>query len=146
MSRIRTQSAPTPPTLGLICGGLLVGLTAGWLAAELTGGPTKRRLKRLITAAPTAANHPGRLRKALDAVRAVLASDDTLADLDLQPGSAAAGRIELRGWVPNRRLRTRAIRLARTATDLEIVDHLRVVGEDDPPKMADAASLEGATL
>jgi hypothetical protein len=108
--------------------GSSLGLAAGYLAAELaaplkTGGPRRRS---------SVSRRPPTGTSLADLARASLAEDPALRDLGIEALPASAGVVELHGWVPDRRVRTRAGRVvAAVAAIREVVNCLLVRGEDD---------------
>lgn len=114
--------------------GFVVGAAAGWLLGEMTGGVSRARVSSYLTARKQpdpAAEEPATPRAK---VEAALAADPELRELSLTVIPAGRAAVELRGWVPSRRARARATRVASgAAAPIRLVDSLLVRGEDDRP-------------
>ena len=124
--------------------GAAVGLAAGFATSEWLGPMDRTRakatLRSLAGGAPDAAPPPGS-STALRAVAVALAQDPELTELDLTVVTAGRGAVELHGWVPSRRLRARAARLAAAAPGIDsLLNCLLVHGEDD----TDRPALDGS--
>jgi hypothetical protein len=127
---------PAPPpghrnTPTWVAAGFALGALAGWLLGEWTGGLSRERITGFVSRRrpETAAGPTPRER-----VRTALQADPDLRDLGLHTIPAGRTAIELHGWVPSRRLRARATRLAATAAGTtRLIDCLLVRGEDDRP-------------
>ena len=115
--------------------GAAVGLAAGFAASEWLGPLDRKRaraaFRSLAGGATDAAPAPSG-STALRAVAVALAQDPELAGLELAVVTAGRGAVELHGWVPSRRLRARAARLAAAAPGIDsLLNCLLVRGEDD---------------
>jgi len=65
-------------------------------------------------------------------ILSVLQAETELAGLQFSLVPSAGGGLELRGWVPSRAVRSRALRLAHAAAGgLPVLDRILVRGEDD---------------
>ncbi len=123
--------------------GAVVGVAAGFAAAEWLGPAAKRRAR----AAGGEDGDDGlpalRPGEATRAARLTLGADPDLAPLDLEVLAAGPGIVELHGWVPERRLRARAVRLlAGTPGIHTVINCLLVHGEDDAElSLSDATDL-----
>lgn len=125
---------PDRSTPAWVVGGFALGALAGWVIAEWTGGVSRERVSGLVDRWRRDPPDPDAPASPRDRVRAALDTDPDLRALDL--GLIPAGRmaLELHGWVPSRRLRSRATRLAATAAGaIRLIDCLLVRGEDDRP-------------
>ena len=122
--------------------GAAVGLAAGFAASQWLGPMDRKRARERLWSLAGGARAVKRGvsgSTALRAVRVVLAQDPELADLELDVVVAGRGMVELHGWVPSRRLRARAARLAASAPGIDsLLNCLLVRGEDD----ADAPALD----
>ena len=117
--------------------GIVGGLwAAGWLG-RITGGRLVDEVRAVRT--PTGASAVA----LAEAVRRALQADPALALLDLRTVAVTRGTVELTGWVPDRRTRTLAVRVASQVDGLaDLINSLLVQGEDNvgaPPEL----SLEG---
>ena len=126
----------------------VVGAVAGWMLGEKTGGVSRARVRSYLHARKASRPDPDAPASPRGRVRAALDGDPELALLDVIVIPAGRSAVELHGWVPSRRLRARATRLAATAAaPLRLVDSLLVRGEDDRPAGEDdrpATSLQTA--
>ena len=115
--------------------GAAVGLAAGFAASEWLGPMDRRRAGeelRALTRGEPAALPPQSGSRTSRAVGVALAQDPELSDLGVTVVSAGRGTVELHGWVPTRRLRARAARIAAGASGVaSILNCLLVRGEDD---------------
>ena len=79
----------------------------------------------------------------MDQARAVLDDDLMLRDCGLDVIPVGPGRIELHGWVADRRSRARAARLVGDAVRADaIINCLLVHGEDDLPDSRDESDAD----
>ncbi len=109
--------------------GAAVGLAAGFAASEWLGPMDRKRARATL---PSLAGGATSGSTALRAVAVALAQDPELAGLELAVVTAGRGAVELHGWVPSRRLRARAARLAAAAPGIDsLLNCLLVRGEDD---------------
>jgi len=111
--------------------GFGTGLAAGFLLGEVFGGGGTARVGRLVGGLK---RRPSAERPAdrASTILAVLEAEPELAGLRFSLVPAARGGLELRGWVPSRAARSRALRLAHAASGgLPLLDRLLVRGEDD---------------
>lgn len=114
--------------------GVVLGFVTGeWLGGGRTSAaPSPSRASRGRPFSPISGPHA-----AIRAAYSVLEKDESLRTLGLEPVGVSRGVIELHGWVPNRALRARAVRLVRAAPDIDrLIDCLLVHGEDDAPNSA----------
>jgi hypothetical protein len=128
--------------------GFIAGAVAGWLLGETTGGVSKVRVTGYFGAlrrprpAPEAGTTPR------ERIRLALEADPELGPLSLHLVPAGKSAVELHGWVPSRRHRARAMRLAVAAAgEARLIDCLLVRGEDDRPARDNgdgAATLQSA--
>lgn len=133
MRRLSVRRSHETGTLGSLLAGLSLGFVAGFLLRGVTGGVDRQRLETLrheITGTyPT--GRPG-VRVAVATVRAALAREAALRDIEFEVVPVRAGHVELHGWVPTRAARARAMRVALAAAPgLEVTNRLTVLGEDD---------------
>lgn len=132
MARIAVRRAAansTPPAAGTILLGLGLGVLLGFLLGELGGPVAARAIKRRGrgTADP---QHP--VSELVRRAQSVLDDDVVLHDCHLQVLAVGRGRIELHGWVSDRRSRARAAHLVGDAVQADaIINCLQVHGEDD---------------
>ncbi|HEY4322039.1 MAG TPA: hypothetical protein VGM77_12795 [Gemmatimonadales bacterium] len=132
-----SESGPWPLLLGLS-----LGVAAGFLLGELVGPLASRA----VHDRPIAGRGPraSQVRQLVAAAQAALDDDLMLRDCHLRVIPIGPGRIELHGWVADRRSRGRAGRLVGDAVHADaIVNCLQVRGEDDiPPSHDDDTSDE----
>lgn len=137
-------------TLGWATVGVGLGFLAGFVLSEVVGGVNSARIRRAVVrlggagrrARATAPSGASRVREAL-------ASRSELIGLDLQVLRVGRSGIELHGWVPARRLRALAHRVAIDAAHGEVLvtNCILVRGEDDmtgPRELDPADTLETA--
>ena len=143
MARIIVRRAPLnqPPIPGgAVILGLGLGVAAGFVLGELLGPAPGRVLTGAMR--PAAASDPS-LRILVEQARAVLEGDLMLRDCGLDVIPIGQGRIELHGWVADRRSRARAARLVGDAVRAEaIINCLLVHGEDDLPDTRDESDAD----
>jgi hypothetical protein len=124
--------------------GLGVGIVAGFALAETVGRVDRKRVARAVDRlgkipppAPLSAD------RAAQAAAVALARTPGLADLELEVRALGPGRVELLGWVPDRKRRALA---ERTVGELEgmtgVVNRILVEHEDSDAPVA-ALALEG---
>ena len=125
--------------------GLGVGLLAGFALAEAVGSVDRERMQRAVRRLGTdpAPAPLSTAASAREAARA-LAASAPLADLEIEVRPFAPGRVELLGWVPDRRRRALA---ERTVTAIDgitaVVNRLLVDQEDsDAPVGGDRGYAE----
>ncbi len=140
MKRERLTSSEA---LGWSLVGFGAGIVGGLWAAGRLGRVTRGRLTDEVRAVRTPA---GASAMALaEAVRQALQADPTLAPHGLSAVAVTRGTVELTGWVPDRRTRAHAVRVASLVPGLaDLINSILVQGEDNvgaPP----ALSLEGRT-
>lgn len=113
--------------MAMILLGLGLGVGVGFLLGEVAGPVAERVVRR-----GTAAARPGPVSRLVAAAQAVLDDDVVLRECRLQVLAVGPGRIELHGWVPDRRSRARAAHLIGDAVTADaIINCLQVRGEDD---------------
>ena len=129
MARIAVRRAgdiAPPPAAGTVLLGLGVGIVLGFVLGEFAGPAASRALRRRPDAddgAPPSLAH---------AAQSVLDDDVRLRDCGLKVIAVGRKRIELHGWVPDRRSRARAAHLVGDAVSSDaIINCLLVRGEDD---------------
>jgi hypothetical protein len=111
--------------------GFGAGLAAGFVLGEVFGGGGSQRIGRLVGGLRRKPV-PERPSDRATTILAVLEAEPELSGLRFSLVPAAGGGLELRGWVPTRAARSRAMRLAHAASGgLAILDRLLVRGEDD---------------
>ena len=140
MKRERLTSSEA---LGWSLVGFGAGIVGGLWAAGRLGRVTRGRLTDEVRAVRTPA---GASAMALaEAVRQALQADPTLAPHGLSAVAVTRGTVELTGWVPDRRTRAHAVRVASLVPGLsDLINSILVQGEDNvgAPR---ALSLEGRT-
>ncbi len=134
---MKRERLSTAETLGWSVVGFGAGLVGGLWAAGWLGRVTRSRLSDGMRASRTPA---GRSPVALaETVHRALMADPALAPHDLRPVAVTRGTVELTGWVPDRRTRARAVRLAAQVPGLDdLINSILVHGEDDfgaPPAL-----------
>ncbi len=117
---------PSPPFLA-IAAGLGLGAALGVVLGELAGPVATRALKG--EARPVVRRSS--VAELVYRAQAVLDGDLPLRECHLHVVPVGRNRIELHGWVPDRRARTRAARLVADAVDAAVTNCVRVVGEDE---------------
>lgn len=127
---------PSRPPIGpWVVLGFGAGLAAGFLLGEVFGGGAPARVGRLVRGLKRKPA-PERPSARATTILSVLEAEPELTGLRFSLVPAARGGLELRGWVPSRALRSRALRLAHAASGgLTILDRLLVRGEDDAPNL-----------
>ncbi len=138
MKRERLTSSEA---LGWSMVGFGAGIVGGLWAAGWLGRVTRGRLADEVRAVRAPA---GASAVALaETVRQALQADPALAPHGLNAVAVTRGTVELTGWVPDRRSRAHAVRVASQVPGLaDLINSLLVHGEDNvgtPP----ALSLEG---
>ena len=119
--------------------GLGVGLLAGFVLAEAVGAVDQRRVARAVArlgADPAPAPLPP--ERAARAAALALAETPGLAGIEIETRALGPGRVELLGWVPDRRKRALAERtVAALAGIIGVVNRILVEQEDsDAPVVA----------
>jgi len=113
----------------------LVGLCVGVVAGFALGGwlgPVERRRGGPDATEEAEDVVPLKAAAAERAVTVVLGQDPDLKRLALTVRAVSPGVVELHGWVPDRRLRAHATRVAARVAGIEsLVNCLLVHGEDD---------------
>ncbi len=125
---VRRVASHRSSLLTPVIAGLALGAAAGFVLGELFGP------RAGLAAAPAAVpSQPGRsMAELVGAALTALSADQDLARLDLEVIPVSRQVIELHGWVPSRRLRTRALQLVGDAVGRDaVVNRLLVRGEDD---------------
>lgn len=124
--------------------GLGMGFLAGFALAETIGKVDRKRVARaarLLGAAPLPA--PLTPAHAAQAAAVALARTPALADLELEVRALGPGRVELLGWVPDRRHRALAERTVASIDGITgLVNRLLVEEEDSNAPVAEL-TLEG---
>jgi hypothetical protein len=138
---VRRATSNHPPIPGAaILLGLGLGVAAGFVLGELLGPVPARALAGATK--PAAAFDPS-VRVLVDQARAVLDDDLMLRDCGLEVIPIGRGRIELHGWVADRRSRARAARLVGDAVRADaIINCLLVHGEDDQPELVNESDSD----
>ena len=122
----RPGSAPGVALAGLA--GLSLGVFAGFLLGEVAGPAAERTLRGGHVEPPTRSDVAALVAQA----RRALDGDLLLRDCHVHVVPVGPGRIELRGWVPDRRSRTRAAQLVTASVHADaLINCLLVHGEDD---------------
>jgi len=129
VSRFAPDDAPRSALPLLL--GLSIGVAAGFVLGELVGPVAVRTLRT----GKVGAALPHRRQLVIELVeqaQAALEGDLVVRDCGLRVIGIGDGRIELHGWVPDRRARAHAARLVQRAVVAdEIINCLLVHGEDD---------------
>lgn len=121
----------------------MVGAAAGWLLAEMTGGVSRARVSSYLTARKQPRDEDQEPATPRARVQAALEADPELGALGLRLVPAGRLALELHGWVPSRRIRARAARIAAAAAaPVRLVDCLLVRGEDDRPAAEPAPATD----
>jgi hypothetical protein len=123
---------PSPPVFA-IAAGLALGAALGVLLGEVAGPAAARALKR----ERRPVTRRGSAAELVERAQAVLDDDLPLRECHLHVVPVGRSGIELHGWVPDRRARTRAARLVADAVDTAVTNCVRVAGEDDDMSDAD---------
>lgn len=126
MTRLVVRERARPATLTGVLTGLALGAAAGWALGELLAPRAIR--EALLPSTPAARSMAELVRDAQGA----LAADPLLAGLALEVLPVSRQRVELHGWVPSRRIRAHAWRVACAAAgSAAVINSLLVRGEDD---------------
>ena len=140
MARIavrRASAAPSTPVAGAIALALGLGTLLGVVLGQVAGPIARRLLRQQRRRALTHRQLVGRL---VAEAQAALDDDVVLRDCGLQVIAVGPGRIELHGWVADRRSRAHAAHLVSDAIDAEaIINCVLVRGEDDDASSDDAS-------
>ncbi len=138
MARIavrRAAARSTSSTTGTMVLGLGLGAVLGYLLSRLSGPTPEFRGE--------STGSPREMSGLVRAAQAVLDDDVLLHDCHLQVLAAGVGRIEVHGWVPDRRSRARAAHLLGDSVSADaIINCLLVRGEDEDFDMADETADE----
>jgi hypothetical protein len=113
--------------------GLGMGLLAGFVLAEAVGAVDRARVSRAVRrlgADPALAPLPS--AQVARAASMALAGELGLADLTLETRALGAGRVELLGWVPDRRRRALAERTVASLSGITGVVNRILVEQEDP--------------
>lgn len=124
--------------------GLGVGIVAGFALAETVGRVDRKRVARAVGrlgAAPPPAPLPA--DRAAQAAAVALARTPELADLELEARALGPGRVELLGWVPDRKRRALAERTVSAIAGITGLVNRLLVEEEDPNAPVGELSLEG---
>ncbi len=138
---MKRERLSTAETLGWSAVGFGAGLVGGLWAAGLLGRVTQGRLADEVRAfrAPESVSNVA----LAEAVQSALQADGDLAQHGMIAVAGPRGTVELTGWVPDRRTRARAVRVAALVPGLyDLINSILVHGEDDiagPPEL----TLEG---
>jgi BON domain len=138
---VKRERLSSSEALGWSMVGFGAGIVGGLWAAGWLGRVTRGRLADEVRAVRTPA---GKSAVALaETVRQALQADPALAPLELRAVAVTRGAVELVGWVPDRRTRAHAVRVASGVSGVaDLINSLLVQGEDNigvPPEL----SLEG---
>jgi hypothetical protein len=143
MARIavrRASNMQSTSIVGAVALGLGLGAAIGFLIGELAGPAATRVLRQRLAADQGPRPLVSRL---VAEAQAALDDDVILRDCRLRALAVGPGRIELHGWVANRRSRARAAHLVSDAVQAEaIINCLLVRGEDDDAPEADDSDGE----
>lgn len=118
--------------------GLGVGLLAGFALAEAVGAVDRQRVSRAVArldADPAPA--PLLPARAARAAAMALAEELGLADLRIETRALGPGRVELLGWVPDRRRRALAERTVAALSGITGVANRLLVEQEDPDAPVD---------
>lgn len=127
---MRRERLSTAETLGWSAVGFGIGMVGGLWAAGWLGRVTRGRLSDEFRAL-RASDDDSPVHLA-EAISEALAGDPELAALRLRPIAVSRGTVELTGWVPDRRTRARAVRLAGQVPGVDdLINSILVHGEDD---------------
>ena len=126
--------------------GLGVGLVAGFVLAEAVGAVDRERVSRAVARLGTdPAPAPLPPARAARAAAIALAEELGLADVRIESRALAPGRVELLGWVPDRRRRALAERtVAALAGITGVVNRLLVEQEDSDSPVSPAEDGRGS--
>lgn len=140
MPRHSSDQLSVGSLLGWGAAGFVTGFVAAAALAEWTGDLNRDRLGRMARRLRTPAPRAGRPGNATRAAEDALGREPDLRELELEALPAGRGGVELRGWVPSRRLRARAARVVAELPGVEaVVNRILVRGEDDRPPEASRA-------
>jgi osmotically-inducible protein OsmY len=110
--------------------GLLAAIALTEWVGNVNPGRVRRVADRLRESGPTRLTASASVR----AVEVALRADPRLAGLTIEARGVSRGAVELRGWVPNRSVRTAAGRTALAVPGIEsVINSILVRGEDDRP-------------
>jgi osmotically-inducible protein OsmY len=110
--------------------GLLAAMALSEWVGDVNRGRVRRMAERLREHQPTRLTASASAR----AVLAAISAEPRLDGLSIEVRPLARGAVELRGWVPNRSVRTAAGRTALAVPGIEsVINSLLVRGEDDRP-------------
>jgi osmotically-inducible protein OsmY len=113
-----------------IGGGLLAAIALSERVGDVNPARVRRVADRLRESGPTRLTASASVR----AVEVALRADPRLAGLSIEARAVSRGAVELRGWVPNRSVRTAAGRTALAVPGIEsVINSILVRGEDDRP-------------
>src|SRR5437868_5851128 len=119
--------------------GLGMGLLAGFVLAETVGAVDRARVSRAVRRLgtdPTPAPLPS--AQAARAASLALAEEPGLADLTIETRALGPGRVELLGWVPDRRRRALAERTVAAVNGITgVVNRILVEREDSDTPVSD---------
>lgn len=124
--------------------GLGVGIVAGFALAESVGRVDRKRLARAahrLGAAPPPLPLPA--DRAAQAAAVALARTPELADLELEARALGPGRVELLGWVPDRKRRALAERTVAAIEGITGLVNRLLVEEEDSDAPVGELTLEG---
>lgn len=127
---MKRERLSTAETLGWSVVGFGAGLVGGLWAAGWLGRVTRGRISDEVRAfrAPRGVSSMA----LAEAVQAALQTDPVLAAHGLHAVPVMRGTVELTGWVPDRRTRAQAVRVAVQVPGLvDIINSILVHGEDD---------------
>jgi hypothetical protein len=128
--------------VGWTLAGFGIGLLAGAALGMLTGRGAPTRVRRALGSWRSPKPAQPTVSTAVREVRAAIEQTD-LRPFSIQVTPVKPGVVELRGWVPTRTIRARAVRVAAAVPGIEqVVNNLLVRGEDDKrlkavPNLAD---------
>lgn len=124
--------------------GLGMGIVAGFALAEAVGKVDRKRVARAVDrlgADPLPVPLPA--DRAAQAAAVALARTPELADLELEARALGPGRVELLGWVPDRKRRALAERTVGAIEGITGLVNRLLVEEEDSNAPVGELTLEG---
>jgi osmotically-inducible protein OsmY len=139
MRRLSARRSGLAEDLFYVASGLGLGFVAGFLFRGLVGELDRGRVAHAV--ASLTGRQPAQPTARATAIRIeqALAADPALQDIEFNVLPVRAGHVELHGWAPSRATGARAVRVAAAAAaDTEVINRLRIRGEDEVPVTASA--------